>query len=556
LKGERNKQSFSSALKMGKNRTAIRIKQKVQGKKSHNKSEDLARLTEQYNDFTKRLQGLVSALVNQHAAMEQLSKAKFQVAQHLAVLTKDTVLYEATGQTAGADRSSDSVNSYFSVQEEVANKTKMYADKYKQFIVDYAQEWYKTITERVGADLKKAEKIRVELDHYQSKVESLRQSANATMAKGKQVDGKAAEKLTRNEEKLIKIKEASSKFINDLCLLMEEITERSWRDLHPLLIKCSQFETQVSGDEAKALAPLNQVVAALKKIASDQGIKPHARLKDLATVNPHVLSTRSKDDSRNLSIENGFAGMALGGSVTGSITSAVTGDNESQYFPPGSTSAQGIGGFPVRIQSSDMSNGYDLSQSTTNAPSTMSMMNINAAPAPTMDTMAQAFRPTANAPNSGSIYGSTTNSSINRKPSMDSFRSDFSGAPAPPPSAAPPPPPDSFGGGYNAFGAAAPAPTSNAFGTAPQYGSPSPMAPPVTPQTMGGMYGSGYPQQSTPQSAVHGFAQQQSAPQSMGGGFAQSPMAGGMNFSQQPSMYSNQQQPPPSYGMNRNNPCG
>lgn len=103
--------------------------------------------------------------MNQHAAMQQLAKARFQVAQHLAVLSKDTILFETTGQTSGADRSSDSVNSYFSIQEGVANKTKMYADKYKQFVVDYAQEWYKTITDRVGTDLKKAEKIRVELDH-------------------------------------------------------------------------------------------------------------------------------------------------------------------------------------------------------------------------------------------------------------------------------------------------------------------------------------------------------------------------------------------------------
>ena len=93
----------------------------------------------------------------QHIAMQQFAKARFQVAQHLAVLSKDTVLFETTGQTQGADGSTDSVTSYFSVQEGVANKTKMYADKYKQFVVDYAQEWYKVVTDRVGADLKKAE---------------------------------------------------------------------------------------------------------------------------------------------------------------------------------------------------------------------------------------------------------------------------------------------------------------------------------------------------------------------------------------------------------------
>ena len=517
--------------------------------------------------------------------MQSLAKAKYLVAQHMAVLSKDTVLFETTGQTAGADRSSDSVNSYISVQEGVFNKNKTYADKYKQFIVDYAQEWYKAVTDRVGTDLKKAEKIRVELDHYQSKVESLRQSANATMAKGKQVDAKAAEKLTRNEQKLVKTKESSSKFVNDLCLLMEEITERSWRDLHPLLIKCSQFETQVTGDESSAMAALNQVVTALKKVASDNGIKPQARLKDLASLDPHALSTRSKDDVRNtqLALENGFAGMGLGsgGSVSGSVhgsahdrsiysttsgVGATTMDNNTMHFPPGSTGAQGMGGFPVRVQSGDMSNGDDLGQTTTSstngAPSTMSMMNINAAPAPTMDTMAQAFggQSMGGGPNSGGSLHSRT------------------GAPAPPPSAAPPPPPPPMGD-YSHYGGgtpapppvhspspyAAPAPSPYGVPSPGPYGAPPPATSPAPPHMMGGYGGSSsnnYRQQSP---MGGGFSSQQSP---MGGGnFQQSPMGGG-NFAQQPSMYGSpaphqhtSQQPrsaPPSYGSNmaNTNPFG
>lgn len=477
-----------------------------------------------HNHFLSR-----QALVNQHAAMEGLAKAKFQVAQHLAVMTKGTVLFETTGQTAGADRSTDSVNSYFSVQEDVANKTKMYADKYKQFIVDYAQEWYTTISDRVGADLKKAEKIRLELDHYQSKVESLRQSANATMAKGKTVDPKTAEKLTRNEDKLIKIKETSSKFINDLCLLMEEIVERSWRDLHPLLIKVSQFETQVSGDIAKANSSLDQIVSALKSIASEHGIKPQARLKDLGNLDPHVLSTRSKDDSRNLAIENGFSGLALGGSsFNGNATSPFAGNETDSYFPPGSTSAQGLGGFPVRVETGDTTSTYNVSTpSAAAAPSTMNMMNINAAPAPTFDTVNQAFGQNRSVPSSGGFYSTSA-----------SNHSSFTGAPAPPPSAAPPPPPP-VGGGFDPFTSPAPA---------PQYGAPN-------------MYGSGmYPQQQqqlptqTPYSMGGAHT-----PQSMGGNSFVSPMPGG-NFSQQPSMYPSQQQhvhsAPPSYGTNPTNPFG
>lgn len=269
------------------------------------------------------------------------------------------------------------------------------------------------------------------------------------MAKGKQVDSKAAGKLTRNEDKLIKVKESGSKFISDLCLLMEEVTERSWRDLHPMLVKCAQFEGQVSSDEAKAFESMNEVVTALKKVASEHGIKPQARLKDLQTADPTILSTRSKDDSRNLAIENGFAGMALGGSAE----RGIGGSEEAMHFPPGSTHAQGLGGFPVRVQSNDMTN--ELSNSTS-APLTMNMMNINAAPAPTLDTMVQAFGSggaSKSAPNSGGLSQNDFEKS-RQFSSMDSLHSDYNnGTLAPPPMAAPPPPPPqaSMTGGYDQF---------------------------------------------------------------------------------------------------------
>jgi hypothetical protein len=553
--------------------------------------------------------------MHQHAATIALAKAKLQVASQLAVLSNDTVLYEMTGQTTGSERSTDSVNSYFSIQEGVTNKNTIYADKYKQFVIDYAQEWYTTITTRVGEGLKKAEMMRVELDHYQSKVESLRQSANSTMAKGKQVDGKAAEKLTRNEDKLIKIKEASSKFINDLCLLMEEVTERSWRDLHPLLIKCSQFELQVSSNESKALSTLSVVVTALKKVASDHGIKPQARLKDLEKLDPHQLSTRSKDDTRN--IEAGFSGMALGGisgsasndgsayGGNGSIYSALSGvpDTNASYFPPGSTSGQGLGGFPVRVQSSD---NLSASNSNGNTPSTMNMMSIHthAAPAPTLDTMEQAFGGGNSNINSNGVP------SYGRKASNDTMHSDFSGAPAPPPSAAPPPPPppatpgvhnDPFGapasGLYGVSASSAPSPFGGMTSPSP-YGAPSPMMgsyPQQSPTVGGNTYGQHQQQQSPMAPMGGGYGQQQRSPMGGGGGYGQqqqqqqqspigggfsqqqSPMGGGGSFSQQNyaqqrtpmggSMYGSpapQQQhsqhkrssAPAAYGHNPSNPFG
>jgi hypothetical protein len=411
--------------------------------------------------------------------------------------------------------------------------------------------------------------------------QGLRQTANATMAKGKQVDPKSAERLTRNEEKLIKIKESTSKYTSSLCLLIEEVTERSWRDLHPLLIKISQFDVTLSKDEAAAIASLNNVVSELKRVAVTHGIKPQARLKDLENLDPSHLSTRTSDGSGPLAIENGFAGMSMGGRA-----STFSQNNNDMHFPPGSTAPQGLGGFPVQIKSGDLSSGYDLGTSTSfgsgsghsslasgGPPSTMDMMAINAcaAPAPTVDALAQAFGPRASLAGPGS--GGVPSLSRNRNHSMDSMDSFVSGqsglsaAPAPPPAAPPPPPPPvGSSGHYNPFGSTSappPATPPNMFGAAPNsYGAApstygSGMSPALAPVSM---YGSKTNPSSAPSS--YGITMDPYAP---GGNYAQPPSYGQPmppvsstyggppnGFGQPPSYYG---QPPPPPG-NTTNPFG
>lgn len=377
--------------------------------------------------------------------------------------------------------------------------------------------------------------MRVEVDHYQQKVESLRQTANQTMAKGKQIDNKSAEKLKRNEEKLLKIKESNTKFTAQLCLLTEEVTERAWRDLHPLLVKIAQFDVTLSADEAKAMASLNTVVSQLKKIADQHGINPQARLKDLETLDPQLLST-AKGESGTLQIEAGLGGLSFS-------SSSAMGSGADMHYPPGSTSPQGLGGFPVQIQSGNAS--VDGSARSTqsssifggSAPSTMDMMNINAhaAPPPTMDTLSQAFGPSVSI--TGPSSGGMPPLGRSRNPSMDSFDSFRSGGSAPPPAAPPPPPPGQvpISGGYNPFGSsAAPNP----------FGGPSPGS---TQSPSSNPFGEGPPALSYGEPS---YGQQQSyGPQSYGHPGSAPPSynyAPQNNFAQQPPM---QAPPPPSsYG--------
>jgi len=383
-------------------------------------------------------------------------------------------MWDATGLMASADRPASSVCSYLSVHDTLSAKSKSYATKFKQFVLDYAVEWEKVVVSRVSVGLKTADKLRRDLDHYQKKVEALRLSTNQAMAKGKSVPPTSAEKLGRNEEKLISSKQAYNKLASDLCILMEEVTERSWRDLHPLLIKCAQFDMTLSGDESKILSSLGQVVNELKQVASNNGLSAQARLKDLAGLSPELLSTRPGGVT-GLQITSGddmYGAFPMGG-----------GSGMEMAQPPGTVSPHGLGGFPVQVGSSapaysnnsrdapTRASSYNSYASAPDPLSTMGMLTISqaAAPAPTMGDVYSANRSIQSAPNSGNLppLSPYRHSSFNDS-SVYSDYSGYSGASVGAPAAPPPPPPS-----------AAPPMSRPSYGGAPNYGAP-PMASAMT----------------------------------------------------------------------------
>ena len=394
------------------------------------------------------------------------------MADSLAAITKDSEIYDCAGQLPTETLAKHEVCSYASIHHNLASRTKMYADKYAQFVINYAIEWDKVVTQRVMTGLKEAEKLRRDLDHYQKKTEALRANVNGTLAKGKQVDKKTEEKLSRNEEKLNNARLEYNKVATSMCVLIEEVTERAWKDIHPMLLKIAQFDFTLSSDETKALAELNTVQDKLKKLAEKHQLKPENRLKDIETLKPSLLS--SKKDEGGLNIEDG---------------SGAFGTMSDMAMPPGTVSPQGMGGFPVPIPSAysgisgvsrnssitSMSS-FDVSAYGSSGPNTSEMLAIAAAaaPPPTMDQVNDATNALtiSGAPSNGYSYGRSNSlppdygapHDYGRYTSYDADSSIASYASAPAPSAPPPPPPSSFGGMY---GAQPPAPMSSMYASAP-----------------------------------------------------------------------------------------
>lgn len=408
-----------------------------------------------------------------------------QIATQVTSLSENSPLYDCAGALGNQD------TSYSAIHQRLNAKVQGYADKYTQFVVDYVIEWDKVITARVTTGLKTTEQHRRDLDHYQRKVEEMRGAANKILAKGKQVDDKTQEKLKRNEEKLIKAKELYNTTARDMCMVMEEATDRSWKDLHPILVKMAQFDMTLANDEAKALQELESVVTALKGLASTHDLKAAGRLKELQTQEPSLLYTGSNSGSV-AALTNGDVASSVGG-----YSATSFGESTTNSLPPGSVAPQGMGGYPMQIQEeptmhrtasatsvdpsmhraasmtsivSAPSSGNASWHNSAQGLSTLDMLTVanSAAPPPTMDQV--------NAANHNSMNGSASFNYGAPAPAPPAY------APPPPPFSPPPPPPATPPGSLHGNAPwSAPQPMAPSYGAPSSYGAaPNPFGPPPT----------------------------------------------------------------------------
>ena len=153
----------------------------------------------------------------------------------------------------------------------------MYTERYLRYIVEYAVEWEAVVVNKITSSLKKADDLRVDLDHYQAKVESISQSIRGTTDRGKPLDPSIAEKLRRNEDKLQRARNEYESFVSSLCVLLEEVTSSSWKDLQPLLIKIIQFDWTLNEYEAMFLQSINGSLDGLEEVASKYGLDVNAQ---------------------------------------------------------------------------------------------------------------------------------------------------------------------------------------------------------------------------------------------------------------------------------------
>lgn len=279
---------------MKPSRVALQIKEALVGpSKSSAKKADLDVLAEKFSKLKSKIRLLIDALKLQYINLIHINESRLLVAERVASLADDSPVSDQAGHCVDStDKSvAEDLSSYYSVHRKLSQHQRQYAERFLEHIVEYAVNWEKVIVSRVSTSLKTSEKLRRELDHYTKKVDSIQMS----LVKGKTAD-KNQEKLARNTQKLAAAKKDYEEYSSDLSLLIEEVTARSWKDLHPILLKMVQFDLNLASDENEILSNLSLIDDSLRSLAHNMGLKPETRLKDLETLSTKLLTHKQNGD--------------------------------------------------------------------------------------------------------------------------------------------------------------------------------------------------------------------------------------------------------------------
>jgi hypothetical protein len=223
---------------------------------------DLVPLARNYQGFRKQLRNLIASIKAYKKTTEQMEEARSKLWKHYYVMSEETPLYDHIGKSSVAlPNKGGSVEPVSAQQEEkemgglslasihelaLANEKKA-SEEYEQFILAYAREWEEVVTTRLDQGIKGVQQLQRKKVHYERKVGGLlglRKRVDGLEKKGKEVPNQLAEKLQRNEQKLLDAFNEYELRASEVCVLLEEATEKGWKDRKfrtCFVVDCSSF---------------------------------------------------------------------------------------------------------------------------------------------------------------------------------------------------------------------------------------------------------------------------------------------------------------------------
>jgi hypothetical protein len=193
-----------------------------------------------------------------------------------------------------------------------------HARLFKTSIIDYVVEWHDIVTSRVQARVIEFTRLKANLAHYQKKVQGLTENTekarrqaktNASrqplptdtslrgmfnsmaMTRSDSIKGKLEAQLDRNRLKLGGASEVFTMYGQSLILLIDEVVNRAWRDVLPVLLRSVNLDMHQSMNIASIFAASQALASELEQLGVKHTIDMQGRLQKVKEQHPEEVYT-------------------------------------------------------------------------------------------------------------------------------------------------------------------------------------------------------------------------------------------------------------------------
>lgn len=216
----------------------------------------LRQAADRFDIFKAKIKQLRNALRAHHADLVRAEASRSKVVQALKEVSHDSSDSPILDLVAGE-------SSYATVHAENSRDMSSRLKEYQVELISYIANWEGTVTTRISTELKHVDQLYRNFVRYHNKVESLK----ATADKKKTLKDADLDKISRNESKLRTARKEYRRNLVSVTLLTEEVTERGWKDLLPLVIRMINFDVEVSTVTADRMDRLEQVRKEMEALA-------------------------------------------------------------------------------------------------------------------------------------------------------------------------------------------------------------------------------------------------------------------------------------------------
>uniref|UniRef100_A0A7S4T3V8 Uncharacterized protein n=1 Tax=Ditylum brightwellii TaxID=49249 RepID=A0A7S4T3V8_9STRA len=206
-----------------------------------------------FHTFTAKLKKLNVAVKAYHQDTVRAQASRARLVSALSDVASDSPL--SSLMRTSPDQQDGSIVAYANTHKRAVNSVQFSLERYQNEMITYVDEWETTISNRICTELRHVESLHKNWAKYDSKVASLK-SASEKKTKKKDSD---SVKIGRNESKLRTARKEYRRNLISLTLLTEEVTERGWKDLVPLMLKMLEFDIETSHESVELMERLKEV---------------------------------------------------------------------------------------------------------------------------------------------------------------------------------------------------------------------------------------------------------------------------------------------------------